>query len=198
EKEADSMADQVVANSQKTVQQKEEGLQQTISRKGEDEEAQAKLQRQEEEEAQAKLNRMEEEEPQAKLNRMEEEEAQAKLQRQEEEEAQAKTNNGVPAVKQSTNKGIEQQKGKGKQLPDHSLREMNHAFGTDFKDVNIHTDDKAKQLAQSINAQAFTTGKDVFFNKDKFNPDSPEGKHLLAHELTHVVQQQKHKSNDKS
>ena len=75
---------------------------------------------------------------------------------------------------------------------------MNQAFGTDFKDVNIHTDEKAKKLAESINAQAFTAGKDVFFNKDKFNPDSPEGKHLLAHELTHVVQQQKQKPKDKS
>ncbi len=64
-------------------------------------------------------------------------------------------------------------------------------FGQDFSGVRIHTDQEAVQMSQELGAQAFTHGQDVYFNEGKFNPESSSGEHLLAHELTHVVQQNK-------
>ncbi|MBA3539586.1 MAG: DUF4157 domain-containing protein [Deltaproteobacteria bacterium] len=66
---------------------------------------------------------------------------------------------------------------------------MEGAFGADFGDVRVHAGGAAGQAASDLNARAFTTGKDIFFGEGEYNPDSEEGEHLLAHELTHVVQQ---------
>ncbi|MEP6930657.1 MAG: DUF4157 domain-containing protein, partial [Flavobacterium sp.] len=68
-------------------------------------------------------------------------------------------------------------------------KEMESGFGSDFSNVKIHTDASAVQMSQELGAQAFTNGNDVYFNQGKYNPGSQEGKHLLAHELTHTVQQ---------
>ena len=65
-------------------------------------------------------------------------------------------------------------------------------FGRDFGDVRIHSDASAAESAQSVNAQAYTVGKDVVFGKEKYRPQTDEGRHLLAHELAHVVQQSAH------
>ncbi|MGS2739383.1 eCIS core domain-containing protein [Sinomicrobium sp. M5D2P17] len=69
--------------------------------------------------------------------------------------------------------------------------QMESGFGTDFGNVKIHTDHKAVQMNQKLGAQAFTHGNDIYFNEGKYNPSSRSGKHLLAHELTHTVQQGK-------
>jgi hypothetical protein len=66
---------------------------------------------------------------------------------------------------------------------------MESRFGSDFSSVKIHSDDSAAQISRELNAQAFTVGNDIYFNSGKYSPDSEHGKHLLAHELTHVVQQ---------
>ena len=84
---------------------------------------------------------------------------------------------------------LNQTKGSGSKLADGTNQFMSNAFGTDFSGVNIHTDTHAIQMNRSLNARAFTHGSDVYFNKGEYNPGSGEGKHLLAHELTHVVQQ---------
>lgn len=63
-------------------------------------------------------------------------------------------------------------------------------MGCDFSDVRIHTGADAVKSAQSTNALAYTTGNNIIFNKGQYNPDTNIGKNLLAHELTHVVQQQ--------
>lgn len=68
--------------------------------------------------------------------------------------------------------------------------QMESAMGADFSQVKIHTGPQADQLSQSIQAKAFTTGNDVFFRQGAYAPNSPGGQELLAHELTHVVQQQ--------
>jgi outer membrane protein OmpA-like peptidoglycan-associated protein len=62
-------------------------------------------------------------------------------------------------------------------------------FGYDFSGVRIHNDSRAASLARSINAQAFTIGQNMVFGEGQYQPNSPEGQRLLAHELTHVVQQ---------
>jgi hypothetical protein len=91
----------------------------------------------------------------------------------------------------SVETAIGQKNGKGESIPANTLQEMQTAFGSDFSDVRIHTDSEAATLSNELDAQAFTTGKDIYFNTGKFDPDSESGKHLLAHELTHVLQQNK-------
>ena len=67
--------------------------------------------------------------------------------------------------------------------------EMENKFGSDFSNVRIHTGSTAVQMSKDIRAQAFTHQNDIYFNTNKYRPDSREGKHLLAHELTHTIQQ---------
>src|SRR5215469_15540357 len=62
-------------------------------------------------------------------------------------------------------------------------------MGADFSGVRVHTDGRADESARSINAQAYTVGNDVVFRSGAYEPDSPGGRHVLAHELAHVMQQ---------
>ncbi len=66
---------------------------------------------------------------------------------------------------------------------------MSSKFGFEFSNVRIHTDETAIQLNKGLNARAFAHGSDIYFNKGEYSPNSFDGKKLLAHELTHVVQQ---------
>jgi hypothetical protein len=66
---------------------------------------------------------------------------------------------------------------------------MEGRFGQDFGEVRVHTDAAAHDSAKSVNAQAYTVGSDIVFQQQKYDPGSEAGKHMLAHELTHVVQQ---------
>jgi guanyl-specific ribonuclease Sa len=66
---------------------------------------------------------------------------------------------------------------------------MGQAMGADFSGVKVHTDAQSDQLNKSIQAKAFTTGQDVFFRQGAYEPSSRGGQELIAHELTHVVQQ---------
>jgi len=197
EVEADKMADKVVNNdvvSNNTIQKKEgeEEVQQKslaaeispLIQKKEDAEEEPIQKAEEEESIQAK----EEEEPIQKLEedvvqKKEEEEVQTK----EEEEVQAKSNNNnnkSPSIEGKLRNGSG-----GTKMDAQTKNKMESGFGADFSQVNIHKDDEAAQMSQNLGAQAFTHGNDVYFNKGKYNPDTKEGKHLLAHELTHTVQQ---------
>lgn len=80
-------------------------------------------------------------------------------------------------------------KGGGQPLAAQTRTDMQSAMGADFSQVRIHTDHSAIQMSRDIHAQAFTHGKDIYFNEGKYDPASNAGKHLLAHELTHTVQQ---------
>lgn len=77
----------------------------------------------------------------------------------------------------------------GQPLPESSRKFFEPRFGHDFSNVRIHNDLVAAKSAQSINALAYTTGNNIIFNNGQFSPDSDSGKRLMAHELTHVVQQ---------
>ncbi|MEE6288298.1 DUF4157 domain-containing protein [Georgenia sp. MJ173] len=68
-------------------------------------------------------------------------------------------------------------------------REMESRLGSDFSDVRIHTDTAATASAQAVNAHAYTVGSNVVFQRDRYDPASTAGRTMLAHELTHVVQQ---------
>ncbi|NOZ70116.1 MAG: DUF4157 domain-containing protein [Deferribacteres bacterium] len=66
---------------------------------------------------------------------------------------------------------------------------MERRFGADFSSVRVHTDSNAVQMNRQLNAQAFTYGKDIYFGAGRYSPGTASGRRLLAHELTHVVQQ---------
>ena len=78
--------------------------------------------------------------------------------------------------------------GRGTPLPGGVRQPLERGFGASFADVRIHADSEAGQLADSLGADAFTQGRDIFFGASQFRPDAPEGQTLLAHELAHVVQ----------
>jgi hypothetical protein len=80
-------------------------------------------------------------------------------------------------------------KGGGSPLPDEVRSFMEARFGADLSQVRVHTGSEAVEMNKELNAQAFTHGKDIYFGSGRYNPGSSEGKHLLAHELTHVLQQ---------
>lgn len=80
-------------------------------------------------------------------------------------------------------------RGKGFSLSEMVRQPMERAFGIDFSSVRLHTDAQADRLNRSIQARAFTTGQDIFLRDGEYQPGSFEGQRLLAHELTHVVQQ---------
>ena len=185
-----------------TLQKKQE--EEPVQKQEEEEAVQSKeeeepVQKMEEEEA---VQSKEEEEP---VQRMEEEEAvQSKeeedpVQKMDEEEAVQSKEDEEPIQKKSNNKAstqssnietrLKDRKGKGNKLSGDVKTEMESGFRADFSAVNIHTDTEAIQLSEAMGAQAFTYGNDIYFNKGKYNPNSLSGKHLLAHELTHTIQQ---------
>jgi hypothetical protein len=77
----------------------------------------------------------------------------------------------------------------GQPMPESSRKFFEPKFGHDFSKVKLHTDSVAAKSAQSINALAYTTGNNIVFNSGQYSPESDSGKKLMAHELTHVVQQ---------
>jgi hypothetical protein len=77
----------------------------------------------------------------------------------------------------------------GTPLPLGVRRFMEPRFRADFGQVKIHTGDKSAKLNRQLNAKAFAVGNQIFFGKDQFKPESQEGKGLIAHELTHTIQQ---------
>ncbi len=84
---------------------------------------------------------------------------------------------------------INQARGSGQHLDVGLQRSMGQVMGADFSGVRVHTDSQSDQLNQSIHAKAFTTGQDLFFKSGEYNPSSRSSQELIAHELTHVVQQ---------
>jgi hypothetical protein len=67
--------------------------------------------------------------------------------------------------------------------------DMEGRLGADFGDVRVHTDDKATDSAKAVGAHAYTAGTDIIFQRDQYAPETDTGKRMLAHELTHVMQQ---------
>ena len=95
---------------------------------------------------------------------------------------------GGVAVSAAMESQLAQAKGGGRAMPDGLRNMMESGFGRDFSNVRIHTDNQAEAMNKSLSAKAFTLGNDIYFNKGQFSPNTREGQHLMAHELTHVVQ----------
>jgi hypothetical protein len=90
---------------------------------------------------------------------------------------------------QAIEQKINAKKGSGRPMNDQVKSDMEQSFKFDFSEVKIHTDKESAELCAALNAQAFAIGNDIFFNTGKYDPESDQGRELLAHELTHVVQQ---------
>jgi len=116
--------------------------------------------------------------------------ASKKEQDEESKKVQAKEGDGEST--QSSPKTEEQlnaSKGSGSMMSESVQSEMESNFGTDFSDVRVHTDSRAQEMSKDLNAKAFTHGNDIYFGAGNYSPKTESGKHLLAHELTHTVQQ---------
>lgn len=94
-----------------------------------------------------------------------------------------------PAPRASLQSRLDGSRDRGRPLSGDVLNSMGSAFGADLSRVRIHTGDYAAGLSEELGAQAFTYGPDIYFNRGKFDPGSMAGRHLLAHELTHTLQQ---------
>lgn len=141
-----------------------------------------------EEEEQVNASSDEEEAVQSKT---EEEEA---VQAKKEEEIQTKED-GLKETNKKQNQAdsientLFQEKGKGMALGPDIKQKMESSFDADFSKVRIHTGQKAQMMCEKIHAKAFTHGYDLFFGQGQYQPETKAGKHLLAHELTHTLQQ---------
>jgi hypothetical protein len=149
------------------------------------------VQKMEEEEVQNKETK--EEEP---VQKMEEQEVQKKEMKEEEPVQKKEEEKDKVQKKETTTKGkseietnLKKSKGGGNPMSKAIKLEMENSFSADFSSIRIHTDSNAVSMCQEMKAQAFTNGSDIYFNKGKYNPNSTAGKQLLAHELTHTIQQ---------
>ncbi|MDH3599810.1 MAG: DUF4157 domain-containing protein, partial [Candidatus Tectomicrobia bacterium] len=95
----------------------------------------------------------------------------------------------APQVSSATAANVQALKGGGSPLPQSTRAFFEPRFGVDFSQVRVHTDSRATETTKSIHARAFTVGRDIAFGTGRYAPHSHEGRQLLAHELTHVVQQ---------
>jgi hypothetical protein len=116
------------------------------------------------------------------------------LQRQAEEEEGVQTKpllnpEGGFAASPGLERRLAAHKGSGSPLPEEVRADMETRLGADFSGVRVHTGGEAVQMSQELSAQSFTHGQDIYFGAGKYDPGSDTGKRLLAHELTHVVQQ---------
>lgn len=123
------------------------------------------------------------EEEDKKLNKMGEK-------KEEEKTIAKKEANATNTVAANTGNYIRSLSGKGSRLPKETLHFFGERMGYDFGHVKIHTGNDAEKSAKDVNAKAYAVEHNIVFNKGQYNPSSAEGKKLLAHELTHVMQQE--------
>ena len=102
---------------------------------------------------------------------------------------QTKSDNDGVEISPDLENRIGQMQGQGQALPDSERSFFEKRMGADFSEVRVHTNGEAAQTAQDLQARAYTVGSDIAFNQGEYQPGSDEGRHLLAHELTHVMQQ---------
>jgi len=100
-----------------------------------------------------------------------------------------RSGDGGAELDAETTSRIDRARGDGHPLDRSVQGEMSQAMGHDLSGVRAHTSREADSLSRELGAKAFTTGQDIFFRQDAYDPQSTSGQELIAHELTHVVQQ---------
>jgi len=195
--------DQEKKKSNLTEGEEKERQEKSEVQKQEDEEAETQekgdIQTQEEEEApdeteQEKPEIQREPEEEEDTEEVEQEKRMSPVQRQDDEESaddetQAKESGASKGSKSSIGSSLQKARGGGVPLEGKVQSEMESKIGADFSNVRVHTGSNSVQMNKSLKSKAFTNRSDIHFNSGQFNPGSASGKHLLAHELTHVVQQ---------
>lgn len=203
EQEADSMADRVMSMPDPNVQRKcaeckeEENLQRQPEEEEDKELIQSKeLRRQPEEEEDEEIATMSnevrrevDEEEEEEISPMSNELRRETDEEEEETVSPKSLSGGTPQVTPEIQNSISSMKGGGQPLPDSTRAFFEPRFKRDFSRVRLHTDSRAAEIAKSINARAFTVGRNIAFGAGQYSPDASSGKRLLAHELTHTVQQ---------
>jgi len=101
----------------------------------------------------------------------------------------ARKDRGPPTASTQFENKLHSNSGNGKPLDNDTKQFMESRFNADFSGVQVHAGGNAVAMSSSINAQAFTHGNNIYFNAGKYNPGTGAGRHLLAHELTHTIQQ---------
>lgn len=97
--------------------------------------------------------------------------------------------NAPPATIHPLTTALSNQSTRGSPLPTDTRRQMETSMGASFSNVRIHTGQQSHEASAAIGAKAFTTGRHIHFAQNQYNPNTTQGRHLLAHELTHTVQQ---------
>lgn len=96
---------------------------------------------------------------------------------------------GQPDVSANLAAEISASQSAGAPLPPSVRSFMEPRFGANFANVKVHANERAASMSRQLNARAFTVGNQIFFGKDRFRPEASEGRELIAHELTHTIQQ---------
>ncbi|MBN1301247.1 MAG: DUF4157 domain-containing protein [Melioribacteraceae bacterium] len=216
EKEADDTADKVtsetLSSGSPSIQNKT-NIETVSEQEEKKEEAQAKSISEEEEKIQTK-SESEEERKEEKIQRKSKEEEkeintmressisdeerdrkkkQNELRKQEKEEDEKIQTKSMNSTSDSAPADLESRlssaRGKGGPLPPSTRDLMEARMGADFSDVRVHTDSSDAEMSARLNAHAFTVGSDIYFNKGSYSPETTKGQKLIAHELTHVIQQ---------
>lgn len=102
---------------------------------------------------------------------------------------QRKSDTAIPEIQADLGQQLTASKSSGKYMQPDTQHFMESRMGKDFSDVKIHTGRNAVEMSKNLAARAFTYGSDIYFNENQYQPHTAAGKKLLAHELTHVIQQ---------
>lgn len=202
EQEADAVAQRVMMQpsmeEEEAVQMETAGEEEEMAQMesaGEEEEM-VQMAAVDEEEA-LQMQSEEEEAVQMQMASTEEEEGALQMQAEEEEEVVQQSpapvlqrdGSGDRKASAGLASRINSAKGGGDSMESGIQREMEHKIGADFSGVNIHTGSSSVQMSRELGAKAFTVGNDIHFSRGQYDPHTSKGKRLLAHELTHTVQQ---------
>jgi hypothetical protein len=181
EKQADHTADKVVQKLAKPEAHSTPSLQAKANDKGKEED---KLQKKEEEieSSDKKIQKR------SAFESDEQQEQKPQVQKKD-NTVMLKPNGEATAPPASVETGLNSSKGGGSPMESGTRQNMESAFGADFSKVRIHNDSASKKMSNDLGAQAFAHGNDIYFNEGKYDPNSSSGSHLLAHELTHTIQQ---------
>ncbi len=96
---------------------------------------------------------------------------------------------GIPNISANISADIRNSMSGGQPLPLSVRRFMEPRFQANFSGIKIHTDDNAEKLNRGVNAKAFAVGSHIFFGRNQYQPETDQGRELIAHELTHTLQQ---------
>ncbi len=106
-----------------------------------------------------------------------------------EEKIQLRGGDGISVAGANVQSAIHSKRGGGQPLSNDLRGYMEPRFNADFSKVRVHSDQKSGALSNQLSARAFTYQNNIFFSRNQYQPGSSEGKQLLAHELTHTIQQ---------